>query len=180
MWLLRFSEGHRKNKTRLCQNGQLEKAVGEVRGREKAIVTPSPVQQAAAAYFGVELEALCAGGTRSPAIIASRHVGQYLERELAGRSFTEIGALYNLRDHTGALASFRHVTARIVAEDESYTSAIMAISSVVKAERAKKTETAHVFAAMSCPTCGAPVIDELRRQIATLTAKVAELGGGVK
>lgn len=139
--------------------------------------TPTPIQHAAAAYFGVELEALCAGGTRSPAIVAARHVGQFLERELAGRSFTEIAAFYNLRDHSGALASFRHVTARIDAEDEGYTSAVLAISSVVKAERAKKTETKGVFEAMACPTCGAPVIDELRRQVAMLTAKVAEMGG---
>lgn len=130
------------------------------------------IQQAAAAYFGADLRAICIGGTRAPNTVAARHIGQYLEREIYGRPFAEIAALYGLRDHTAALASVRLVSERLNAADEGYTTAVSAISMAVKVERASKTETAQVFNAMACPTCGAPVIAELRRQIAELTVRV--------
>ncbi len=140
------------------------------------------IQQATAAYFGITLDELCMGGTRRPNVVTARHVARFLERETQAKSLAEIAVEYNCGDHTTVLASVRHMTDRLAANDPRYVDAVAAISSVVKMaheeKKAARGAAAHALEAMSCPTCGAPVIRELQRQIALLHARVIELGGG--
>ncbi len=130
------------------------------------------IQQATIAYFGIALEELL-GPSRGPNVIAAKHIARYLERK-AGRSFQEIGTIYSTH-HTNVMSSVNHVAERLRGEDEYYTRPVTEIESAVRVARAQ--DKADVFDAMSCPTCGAPVIQELRRQMALLQERVKELGG---
>lgn len=135
----------------------------------------TPIQQATAAYFGVKLVELVEGRTMQPLAVVARHTAMYLERE-SGRTFSEIGRLYN-RDHSAVITACRQMKERVELSDEQYTGAVSAIANVVKVEAQKKAESSKALEELRCPTCGAPVIEELRRQVAALQARVNELGG---
>lgn len=108
----------------------------------------------------------------------ARHVARYLERQ-AGRSFPEIATLYGNTDHTAALASVRHMTERLQANDERYVGPVNHIATVVKISLEKQhranVEADKSMDAMTCPTCGAPVIKELQRQIAVLHERINQM-----
>jgi len=135
----------------------------------------SPVQQATLAHFGLSLEVLC-GRSREPQAVYARHVAFYLEREMLGKAFTEIGALYG-RDHSTIVLAYRHMVERLAAKDERYTIAIECVAALVKQKMMTKAKQAPAVDLLACPTCGAPVIREMQRQIAELTAKLSAMGG---
>lgn len=140
----------------------------------------TPVQTAVTAHFNITLAAL-RGTLRNQRIICARHVAFYLERELEGRTFAAIGDLYD-RDHTSVLAAYRHVAERLVANDDRYVDTVAAVSFAVKTaldeKRRQRTqaEGVHTIDALACPTCGAPVVKELQRQIAMLTERLNGMG----
>lgn len=140
---------------------------------------PSPIMQATAAYFGIELEELY-GRSQNPAHNAARHVAMYLEHE-AGNSYAEIGRRYN-RNHSGVIAACRHMKERVEKGDERYTGAVSAIAAVVKANREKRLASTQIreLDQLCCPTCGAPVIRELQKQIAKLQTRIEELDDQVE
>lgn len=134
----------------------------------------TPIQQATAAYFGISLKELLQG-SRHPTIVAARHVSRYLERQ-RGLSLSEIGRLYGC-DHTTVLASVNHMIDRLAANDSRYMDIVQAIASVVNGEKEKqqKENKIQVMESFACPTCGAPVIKELQRQIVVLHDRINEL-----
>lgn len=153
-------------------------------------LTPTRIQQVTATYYGVKVEDLQAGRFRSQTIVNARHVARYLER-LAGKSFPQIGKDY-LCDHSTVMASVKHMTERLAANDARYVNPVACISAqlaedaaVVEVRRAERVAVlsleaaaaSRVAEAMKCPTCGAPVIKELQRQIAELHAKIEKLNG---
>jgi chromosomal replication initiation ATPase DnaA len=146
-------------------------------------VKPTAIQTATARYFGITVEQMCASSRSSKKVVTARHVARFLERELTGESYPALAKLYGRSDHTAILASVKHVAARLAAGDEKYKGPVEAVAAAVKAEAEKKsTRAAQVAAyqtldAMSCPTCGAPIIKELQRQVAALHARVNELSG---
>jgi putative intracellular protease/amidase len=135
---------------------------------------PTPIQRLTAAHFAIDVESLRSGGRLTSEASTARHVARYLERE-RGLSFQAIGKLYAC-DHTTVLASVNHVTERVARFDVRYVPAIQTI------RKALHQEIMHAKAAQQvdtivCPTCGAPVIQELQRQIAQLQQQVEQLKG---
>lgn len=153
----------------------------------------TPIQRATAKYFGIHTARLrlkCSGAYRNQTIVNARHVARYLERQ-TGKSFPAIGRDYDC-DHTSVIASVRHMEERLAANDVRYVTPVATIAAAVKAEEmhfeaqvaVKESEASKTLAeiaakrvadAMKCPTCGAPIIAELRRQIVELQEKVAAL-----
>lgn len=138
----------------------------------------TPVQNAVAAYYSITVDDLI-NGPKSQTVVTARHIARYLERE-AGHSYPEIGKFYG-NDHTSAMASFNHVKDRLAANDARYTEPVRALLAVLQMTEDKRTQAEsdayayQEFQAMACPTCGAPVIAELKRQIAVLRAEVEKV-----
>lgn len=138
----------------------------------------TPIQNAVAAYYAITVDELISGG-KNQALVTARQIARYLERE-AGGSYPEIGKLYG-NDHTTVMASFNHVKERLTANDARYVEpvrALLAVLQMTEDKRAQAESEAYAyreFQAMACPTCGAPVIAELKRQIAVLRAEVEKV-----
>ena len=138
---------------------------------------PTLIQRATAEHYKLPI-AFLRKGARQPHIVRARYVACYLEHE-AGKPYSEISLIYGYADHSTASLAAKVVGERLVANDEDYTIPVLAISMLVQAkkkEAREKLETEQLEQ-LSCPTCGAPVVAELRRQIAALTEKVAQLTG---
>lgn len=128
------------------------------------------VQQAVLAEFKMDKEQLL-GTSRSQGYVRARHVAFYLERELIGRSFPDIGRLYS-RDHSSVLAGYNHIKERIaVGADDILIAQVSSLKRAVVAQSEEQNDVAK----LACPTCGAPVIAELRRQIEELKTKMEAL-----
>ena len=140
--------------------------------------TTTPVQSAVAEYFNITVSDLLAGPRSAPQSTA-RHIARYLERTLFGKSLPEIGRLYGC-DHTTVLASVNHITDRMASRDERYFAHVERLSEILRPtiESVSKTQALKadvLMNAMRCPTCGAPVVQELRRQLEELSKRLAEI-----
>lgn len=149
----------------------------------------TPVMLATADYFQVPVGDLLAT-SRLPKAVVPRHVAWYLERELGGRSFAAIGKLYD-RDHSSVVVAYRHVVERVAAADERYAPHVAVLAKLIGGAEGEHLRTAASVAAraeevretaraeaLACPTCGAPVVRELQRQVADLSARLVELERG--
>lgn len=141
-------------------------------------MSATPVQLATAAYFKISLEVLITGSSRQPLVGTARHCARWLERK-SGLSYPAIGRLYNT-DHSAVYASVAHMGERLAARDERYVVPVREIELMTVVERANSASEAKalLLESMSCPTCGAPVILELQRQIRFLNEQVAMLKNG--
>jgi hypothetical protein len=125
------------------------------------------VMLAVLSYFKVTRQELVGHG-RTQDIVLARHVALYLERVVGDRPFTEIARIYGGRDHTTVMAACNHMAARIQARDERYEEHVRVLRTQLDTLAAEKNN----LLLMNCPTCGAPVIAELRRQIEELRAQL--------
>jgi hypothetical protein len=143
-------------------------------------VSESIIAECVADFFKITVDELTQarkGGRSTDATISNaRHIARYLERD-RGLSFEAVGEIYSC-DHTSARASFNHMAERLAACDSRYTDPVSAIRGMVRSRlRAAQPVAEGIVAGMTCPTCGAPVIQELQRQIAALNARIDALKG---
>lgn len=124
----------------------------------------TPVQIAVAKHFELEVEDLLSASAKCSIDesklrqTTARHIARYLEHVVFGRSLMEIGRLYNCH-RTSALASVNHMVERVQAGDLRYASHVETLQQKLKSENQIRVMK------ISCPTCGAPIIAELQRQI---------------
>ena len=150
---------------------------------EVAEVKLTAVQIATARYFDVGVEHLLENSRANNRIVDARHIARFVERELTGASFPILAKLYRRGDHATMLLSHRHVAERVAAGDARYVAPVEAIIAAVKAEADRRSAQGvqlvvhQTLDEMACPTCGAPIIRELQRQIAELREQVHTLTG---
>jgi hypothetical protein len=141
---------------------------------------PSVIAGAVADYFKLPVAELVAaqkgGNVANAIIVTARHIARYLERD-RGLTFEAIGKIYSC-DHTSARASYNHMVERLATCDARYTDPVFAIRGMVRSRlRAAQPHAEVIIDGLTCPTCGAPVIQELQRQIAALNARLDAMKG---
>ena len=132
----------------------------------------TPVQTAVLEHFQLDLDALL-GTSKAVHVVLARHVAWYVERSSYGRNLVDIGALYG-RDHSSISIAYNRVKACLDRGDLKYTEPVRAVIGLID-KAARDRAAKESLDAMACPTCGAPVINELRRQILALREQVEEM-----
>ncbi len=129
------------------------------------------------AHFAITFDDLV-GTSRGTDFVTARQIAYYFERIVVGRSFPDIGRLYR-RDHSTVIAGVNHMNERLKAKDPRYIGHVRALEPRIDQD-ARSTMVAEQRAPASfhCPTCGAPVIAELMKQIIDLQSKVNQLQQG--
>lgn len=76
--------------------------------RHRPQALPDQIKRAVCGHFGIDASTMTSAA-RNRHLVRPRQIAMYLCREIAGRSYPEIGRLFGNRDHTTALYACRKI-----------------------------------------------------------------------